>query len=474
MKSERQFEIRAPFDALEAEVVRRRLNAPEEAAQPLVDALRYVISFARCTVIRNEAGHDIDVGEFLSRHAWTVRSKLEPVLEPDADDGLWDAFRMLPELVEITRKARTDLLERFPLDRESLEDEVTRRRFVVALGGGGGAGYGYAGALTLFERCGLQPELIAGTSIGALLGLFRARRRHFDGAPMIEAGRRLSWSQVFRILESDSRYGLPAPLRLFLHSSIGDLFLNDDGEPLTIDELEIPMRIVTTGVTVEALKHDLDYYEHFLEDAIQPALGMSTSKLRRMGQLGTIFRELMAEPQSLREIVFGREAGTGLADVIDAAGFSAAIPGVIHYDVLREAPKMKSLLDRLYAEHGITRLIEGGIVNNVPASVAADAVFEGAVGGRRNAFVMAVDCFAPRARRIWFYPIQQLVRPNVTRSLVYAHQSLSLKRTLSPLNLVPAMKDLVRVIETTMGELEGDMPFAVEMCRRLEPLSDAD
>ena len=87
---------------------------------------------------------------------------------------------------------------------------------------------------------------------------------------------------------------------------------------------------------------------------------------------------------------------------------------------------------------------------------------------------MAVDCFAPRARRIWFYPLQQLVRPNVTRSLAYAHQSLSLKRTLSPLNLVPAMKDLVRTIETTIEELEDDMPFAVEMCRTWETLSDAE
>jgi predicted acylesterase/phospholipase RssA len=471
MKAERQFEIRAPLDALEAEVVRRALADPEGAAPPLLDALRYVIGFARCTVVRNEAGHDIEVGEFLSRHAWTVRSRLEPALEVDGEEGLWHAFRLLPDLVSLTRTLRVELLERFPLDLESLNDEITRRRFVVVLGGGGGAGYGYAGALTLFERQGLQPELIAGTSIGALLGLFRARRRHFDGAPMIEAGRRLSWSSVFRVLESESRYGLPAPLRLFLHSSIGDLFLNQDGEALTMDELEIPMRIVTTGVTVEALKHDLDYYEHFLEDAIRPGLGMSRTRLRRLGQVGSIFREIMAETQSLREIVFGREAGSGAADVIDAVGFSSAIPGVLHYDVLREDPKMTNLLDGLYAEHGITRLLEGGIVNNVPASVAAEAVFEGVMEGRRNAFVLALDCFAPRARSFWFYPIQQLVRPNVTRSASYAHQVIALRRTLSPLNLVPSMKDLVRIIDATISELEPEMPFAVEMCRRFEPLS---
>jgi hypothetical protein len=47
---------------------------------------------------------------------------------------------------------------------------------------------------------------------------------------------------------------------------------------------------------------------------------------------------------------------------------------------------MKALLDHLYAEHGITRLIEGGLTNNVPIIPAYDEVLRGRLG-RRGAFV---------------------------------------------------------------------------------------
>ena len=56
MNVERHLEIRKPLDQLEEEVVRRALARPGEVSSSLVDALRYVISFARLTVIRNGEG----------------------------------------------------------------------------------------------------------------------------------------------------------------------------------------------------------------------------------------------------------------------------------------------------------------------------------------------------------------------------------------------------------------------------------
>ena len=113
-----------------------------------------------------------------------------------------------------------------------------------ARGGGGGSGYGYPGGYTLLNRRGLQPELVAGTSIGALMGVFRARTRIFDLAPMVAAAESLSWQNVFRALDLDSRYGLPATLRLYLRAAIGNLFEHPDGTPMTLADLELPMLIV--------------------------------------------------------------------------------------------------------------------------------------------------------------------------------------------------------------------------------------
>lgn len=440
---------------------------PGELHDDALGAIRYVLNFAKLHLVRREDGTDIDVQESLAPHAWKVRQALTPHLIDEP--SLWGAMRVLPELVAATRDRRRRMLEHFPLDRDSLEEEVCTRQLVVACGGGGGAGYGYAGAWTLFHRRGLQPALISGTSIGSLLGMFRARRKVFDGLPLVEAARRLSWDRVFRVLDMESRYGLPATLRLYLRAAIGSLFETPDGKPLSFRDLEIPLLIVCTGIGVEALKHDLYWYEHFLDDAVAPGFRLRPSRLAKVANIATIFRELLSEPEALSEIVFGGDAATMDADILDAAGFSASIPGLIHYDVLRDDQRMKRLLDELYAQHGITRLAEGGIVNNVPARPAWEEVMRGRIG-RRNPYVIAMDCFAPRIHSLLFFGIQQLVRPNVLRNVPYANLYFSLQRTLNPLNLVPPLPEVNRAMKWTMEELGPLMPVVEKTCERIRPV----
>ena len=40
----------------------------------------------------------------------------------------------------------------------------------IALGGGGARGWAHIGALRTLERAGLSPSIVAGTSIGAIVG----------------------------------------------------------------------------------------------------------------------------------------------------------------------------------------------------------------------------------------------------------------------------------------------------------------
>ncbi len=470
MDAERHLEIRAPLDAIEAEVVRRDLARPGEIGRPLVHALRYVLSLARCTVVRNCDGDDVVVADALASHTRRVRTVLEPLVNP-SEEGLWGAVRALPELVAATRAARTDLLERLPLDRDSLEEEVTGRVFVVACGGGGGSGYGYAGAWMLLYRHDLQPALIAGTSMGAIVGLFRARRRRFDMAAMIDAGRRISWQQLFRVFDGGSRYGLPASAKLALHPSLGTCFQDASGRPNTFRDLEIPMRVVVTGLRLGALQHDLSYYEHFFDEVIRQGVAITTGRLRHVANVVQLVRELLRDPSLLRQVVFGGDSVTAEADVLDAVGFSSAVPGLIHYDVLRDDPRMRALLDRVFAEQDIVRLTEGGLVDNVPARVAWEAVMRGDLG-RRNAFVLAMDCFAPRARSVLFFPLQQAIRPIVLRSVRFAHLYFPLERVLSPVNVAPDLAALDRCMAWTSQELKPHLPFLKAMCARLPVLAD--
>lgn len=444
------------------------MERPDEVSESLFDALRYVLSFARLTEVRNRDGEDIAVAGYLANHREKVLATLGPHLD-GADDTLWGAVRVLPDLVHATRQARKMLLERVPLDRDSLEEEVTTRQLVVASGGGGGSGYGYAGAFRLMHRANLQPELLAGTSMGSLISMFRARRRVFDGLPLVEAARRLQWNTVFRVLEMESRYGLPATLRLYLRSALGHLFQDEDGRPTTFRDVGVPLLIVTTGITVDALKHDLSYYEHFLDDAVRPGMVFKYSRLRRLGQLANVMGEFLANPDALREIVFGADPNTMDADILDAAGFSSAVPGVIHYDIIRDDQRMKRLLDNLYAEYGITRLTEGGLVNNVPARPAWEEVMRGRIG-RRNPFVVALDCFAPSPRSLAWFAVQQVVRPNVKANIPYTHLYWQLERRLSPVNLVPSVDQVAMAMDWTSEELQPELPFIVEGCRTIAVL----
>src|SRR5690606_8629512 len=161
-----------------------------------------------------------------------------------------------------------------------------------------------------------------------------------------------------------------------------------DGEALRLSDLEIPLYVMTTGITVGALKHGLDYYEHLR----QPDIGSARMGVRGVMTTIGLLREILARVDALEEAVLGRHPGREDVDVLDAAGFSAAVPGVIHYDVVCRGVRMHRVLDQLYASAGITRLGEGGMVANVPARVAWETCASGSLG-RRNAFVLALDCF---------------------------------------------------------------------------------
>ncbi|HHO52179.1 MAG TPA: patatin-like phospholipase family protein, partial [Deltaproteobacteria bacterium] len=421
------------------------------------------------TQIRTSGGVDVDVSGSLALHAQWIHNALRVRLK--GARSVWTVARELPEILLRTRRARASLLAHLPIDRDALEAEVTTRLLAVVSGGGGGAGYVYPGVYEQLERSGLIPDLMVGTSIGSLMSMFRARRRRYDFAALVAAARRLSWGGVFQVLETSNRYGLPATLRLRLRNALGKLSIGEDGAPMRLSDMGIPLYIIATGITVDALKHDLDYYEHLLDDDVRRS-GIRAGLAGSLKAIG-VAREFLSRRDALRCIVLGRDEGTQEFDVLDAAGFSSAVPAVIHYDVLREDPHMHRVLDNLYANYGITRLGEGGLTSNVPARVAWETVVSGRLGGRRNVFVLALDCFAPNPRRLAWFPLQQAVRSaNVDQDRRFADLYLPHQRTPSPVNLVPSVRDAMTAVRWGQEEIRPHMAFVREMCAPIEVLSD--
>src|SRR6202012_1068234 len=130
-------------------------------------------------------------------------------------------------------------------------------------------------------------------------------------------------------------------------------------------------------------------------------------------------------------------------NVVDAAAFSSAIPGVLHHET--SDPRMVPILDELCADKGIAAIVDGGAASNVPVELAWKRVRDGRLG-TRNACYLAFDCFHPQwdPRNLWLVPITQAIQLQMVRNLPDADHLVRFEPTLSPVNLAPSAESIDR------------------------------
>jgi len=457
-----------PFEEAEASLVRAVVSEPAWLSEPDEAALRYALNLARTTVARAPDGSLVDLEELLAPY----REELRPLLAAFAGAGGPDreaVARLVPNFSVHARawRARAAAALQGRLPPEAIDREVCEKALVLVAGGGGGVAWSYLGAFALLEQYGLVPRLLAGTSMGAVLLLFRARRARWHPGDVDEALEKLSWRTLFRFLQTDSRYGLPAAMRLYLRAAIGEFLRGPDGHPLTLGQLAVPLVVAATGIRNGALPRDPSYYEHLLDlhgRAPQPLV-----LKRMMSEIFQAVGELIVQRERFARIYLGADEETRVFDAIDAVGFSSALPGVIHYDVLRDDERMHALLGALFERHDLFRLVDGGLVDNLPARAAWGLVQRGAVG-TRNAFVLALEGFGPKLTQPLWFGLEQLAAQNVARNRPFIDHHVSFQNVLSPVEIVPSRRALRRAIQAGKAELNPDMPFVARMCRPFPPL----
>lgn len=104
-----------------------------------------------------------------------------------------------------------------------------------ALSGGGARGFAHLGALKVFESYGIKPDIIVGTSAGALAGVFYA-----DGFTPDEI------SELFKKKEIREFIRFSFPKAGFLKSSGVEKFLKNNLRSHSFEQLKIPFRAVVT------------------------------------------------------------------------------------------------------------------------------------------------------------------------------------------------------------------------------------
>jgi len=348
-----------------------------------------------------------------------------------------------------------------------LDEELRRKRLVLALGGGGGCGYAHLGALSLLSSLGVEVDGVVGTSIGSVLGLFLARDGSYREAFIRMATTGLRYSDIFRLLDGPIRYGIPGALQLHLRSGIERFFLDDAGSPLRVSDLRLPFACIVTGLRREAIDEVRPLERELVRQMRRGTLGRLLHITEMITGLTRLLSRLVSTPGALHPIAVGADDFTRDFDAVDAAGFSSALPAVIQYDITRRESPMHDLLNTLMRREGVDALADGGLVANVPTQTAWEMVQSGAVTSR-NAFVLGLDCFAPLVgRNALFLPLQRIVADNVRRNRAFAHTVFTLRHVPGPLAVLPRLRDVERAIRTTREELGRKSPYLQKM---LEPL----
>lgn len=454
-------QLRVRLQEIECDVIRNLSDNDSNLSFDDIASIRWAMSMSRITKVMVQKGkpeHDVVIDHATDRFRAELYALLSLALDPFGLVVKAKLRDLAPRIAALAAAERRDLLHLFAhLPKAALDDATRRRPFALTLSGGGGTSFVFAGAFYAFEESGLIPSVITGSSMGAIMGAYRARTKHFSTEGLDALVEKTSWQKIAQPYSGPSRFGVPATFRLYLRDVVGHEFEKDGGF-LELRDLAIPLRVCVAGLNAAGAKEeDLQQYAHLLD---KTKLGNQKSQTKNKSII-SIIMDFAQKP--LKPIYLGRDALTKEFDVLDAIGFSAAIPGIFHYDILRNDPRMIKLVTNLLEREGVTRLIDGGFVDNLPATEAIRAVSDGECDGY-DPFVVSLDGFAPGLNRhILFYPLMRFAVENSRSGHRASHLSIVFKHVLSPINLVPTRETLQYAIKNGYAETAPHIAFMRKM-----------
>jgi len=133
----------------------------------------------------------------------------------DAKERLEAASAVVERWLDSLGKTRDEILEKYADDfsPRHLDQELGIKTLVTVAGGGGGSGYGYIGAWDVLQEAGLVPGYVIGSSMGAVLGLFRARDKFGDFDAYMKLAKSMNADVIFRYVSLRRRFGFPGVAR---------------------------------------------------------------------------------------------------------------------------------------------------------------------------------------------------------------------------------------------------------------------
>ena len=441
--------------------------APESMPLSAQWWLRYALCLGKLSHLSTPGGAEIEAGHVLSEFAgWLADQTAAPALLKKGPD-FNRLTALVPHIMAHVDRARSAVLAHSAgqLDPVVLDAELCQKSLVLVLGGGGGSGFAHLGLFSLLKDLEITPGLVSGSSMGALLGLFRCLRKEWDPTTtFIAVPKRFDRRYIFRPFDGQIKYGFPGAFKLQLDEMAGHTLDLVCGKPcVTFADLEIPLQVVVTGIRGgmrAALEQDIL--------GKSPYTTLTGLSLRgRLGRLVKLFRTILENPGLTEELVFSRQMDGGEIDVVDAVGFSCAVPGLFCYDLVNRDPSpTQKALDELFKTLDLWGVADGGVINNLPARVALDGVDSGLIN-TRNVYVYALDPFQPRLSSPLFLPMQQLAQFSTTANLPYVDHYRAYQSPPSPIEFVLTWNRAREVADEIRNELEKDSELLRLVFQRL-------
>jgi predicted acylesterase/phospholipase RssA len=471
-ESEAHFERIKPLKAFERRLLKRLVQRDDYLSSEDEALVRYALNMARIGPFEGPDGREWHLSDCVDElRSWMI-DHVVPTIPEHGAENLDALLRQRDALASRLDVARDQLLDAVgaAFGPDYLDEEMRQKSLALVLGGGGGSGLFHLATFAALEELGVTPDFIVGSSMGSVLGLLRSLDREYN--PLTAAlalPRELDYEHVFRPYTGGSRYGFPGAYHLNITRLARQIFEAFFDKPdIRFDDLAIPLEVVTCGVTrgFEFDESDTALSEH---DEIDEPVSLGAIR-RNTKRLFGAARRLISDSNLMRRIPFGREE-TRQFPVIEAVGFSCAVPGFLNFDIFHDDPATIEPLEEIFEREGLLRLCDGGIVSNVPSKTAWESIHRGTIGSR-NTWIASFDVFAPvpRRRNVVWLPIQQLIRPNVLAERPYSDFHKTFRQPPDPTRvLMNSYSEIRKVLNAGREELEEDMALMARALHKLPP-----
>ena len=464
---------------MENRLVRLNLAHPEVLSAEQVRKLRYLLNVAKLADFEPGAAGpggsrgrgDVSVGAELSSWQSLVADALHGPLREQRHgvQALTAARDVLTALADEQDTQRRLLAERHGSDFSpaELDAEVGHKKLVTVLGGGGGAGFVYIGGMQRLLEAGQVPDYMVGSSIGSVIGSVMARTLPVPIEEYVAWAKTVSYRSILGPEQLRRRHGLTGVFSLRFDQFAHALFTHPDGEQIRMSDLGIPFDAVIAGVRRQSFAALPAKFRHqelaVLKLRTLPFLpiGLGPEVAARLWQAAAFI-----DSRVVKAVVIGGDELTRDFNVVDAASFSSAIPGVLHHET--RDPRMVPILDAVLQANDVAAIVDGGTASNVPVELAWKRIRDGRLG-TRNACYLAFDCFHPQwdPRHLWLAPIAQAIQLQMVRNLPYSDHIVRFSPTLSPVNLAPSRTSIDRACAWGHQRVDRAIPITSAL---LEPI----